>query len=169
MVLRKRGGYFAFDAYNMEILFMKGDYIYVNTLDSLLLIFFTAVLLCYCYKKRILLFSKLCSEMEMEYEEQKTAQDIQVPEQTIPFHSQMYQQSMPIQLASGSSTSTFCKMIGVDNIVIDDDADLENIVNNELAKLNAAGYTIQNVCPVSFGLFNGTGATRILFCITYNK
>lgn len=140
----------------------------MNTLDNLLLFVVVAVFIIYCYKKKKLFFSRPCKEEKTENEEQKTAQGIQTPAQIIPFCPQIYQQSIQTPVNS-LNRSTFCKLISTDNSVIDDDADLENVVNNELVKLNASGYIIQNVNAVSFDLFDSTGRICILFCITYGR
>lgn len=142
----------------------------MNTLDNLLLIIFVAFLLFYCYKKKKFIFSKL-KKKETETAENAVSTPINnivpMPTQNMGMFSQMY--PYPCTIPTGTvPRTTYCKIIGVDNTVIDNDADLEHIINTELAKLTAAGFTIQNVNAFTFNI-TGTDTMHIAFCIVYGK
>lgn len=143
----------------------------MNALDNLLLIIFVAVLLFYCYKKKKLPFSKLRKGEDNTETVQHTAgsnNTVPTPTQNMGVFSQMY--PYPYGMPTGTPIHTaYCKVIGVDNNVIDSDADLEHIINTELTKLTAAGFTVQNVSAFEFNTAGGTDTTHIAFCITYGK
>ena len=140
----------------------------MNTLDNLLLFIFIAVLLFYCYKKKKFIFSKLKKKETAENTGNTPINNIvPMPIQNMGMFSQMYPylHGMP----TGSPTcATYCKIIGVDSTVIENDADLEHVINTELSKLSAMGFSIQNV-NVFVSDTTDIDAVHISFCITYGK
>lgn len=142
----------------------------MSTSDTLLIMLFIAVFLFYCYKKKKFIFSKL-RKTDGTKETETSQNGIPFPN-IYPFPP-AYQQAAGYPFAMYSPAPpnpSHCKLVSVDGDIIDSGADIEHVINAELSKLAASGFTVQSVSVVSATAYttdDGADKTYILFCITY--
>lgn len=139
--------------------------------NNMILILFIALFLFYCYKKKKFPFSKFRKGNELK--QTKPVQDTASAPGIYPF-PWMFEQGTQCPFVSYPPVHprpVYCKVIGVDTDVIGNDTDIEHVIDTELEKLTVMNCTVQSVCALqyAYGVMDGTGKTRVLFCIIYTR